>query len=167
MEETSYLLIQTNNYLNTWNIKGFICLFSIVNISFNLGLIHWTGTRFYPEYIKYQSSGMNPHVNNICHFSLNFTTSGMLLQSILCLWLFQLSTWQLLHTGRKEDKQPQSALTHLSPERILQPNYYRLFKLWEIIHLRSITVSWLHDMKFYSDLQQLLWQCSQLLPQMH
>lgn len=82
------------------------------------------------------------------HSSLNFTTSGLLLQCFVSMknsnWAPDNSSiWEAWRTTNPHGS---------SPERILHPNYYRLFKLWEIIHLRGITVSWLHDMKFYTDL---------------
>lgn len=81
-------------------------------------------------------------------FSLNFTTSGLLLQCFVSMkntdWVSDnSSTWEAWRTTN-----PQGS----SPERILHPNHHRLFKLQEIVYLRGITVTWLHDMKFYTDL---------------
>jgi len=66
-----------------------------------------------------------------CHFSLIFTITGLLLQSVLCLRTISAEHLTARPHG-KEAGPPQpapTALSHLSPERILHPNYYRLFKL--------------------------------------
>lgn len=154
--------------LETWRVF-FVCLFSIVTISFGLGLT-LSSDKILPTVYKISGSiGTNQHVNNICPSILLFWSEFYHLRpfaAVFCVYeRFQLTTWQLLHAGRRTTN-PHGTI----PSRSWEDSTSKLLQVVQIMrghtsekHYRVMAAR--HEV--LCRFAQLLWQCSQLLPQRH
>lgn len=91
--------------------------------------------------------------------SAKFTASGLLLQSVFCLRMIPTEHLTTPPHGKEGGQPTHMALSHLSPERILDSNSYRLFKFWDYTSEKRYCVMVAqHEVLHW--FAQLLWQHS-------